>query len=438
MKLPPIKARIRGLFAVFLLVLGAVAVMALSHQAFVIARLQAVLGHVAGADAEKLAEALAAAQRFSAGIWTVTILVGLTGLGAAIYFDREVFTALERMSRHMSRFAERDFSPAITDAHRSDEIGAMARALGVFRENGQLLIAHEAENARRAEVQAAERQAVLRDMAETLQSQVSVLITTLRQVSGDMSESAAQMSGSARTAMTRVGNVTTTAEDTSVHARHVAETVQGLSDTAADIAQATEASSQVSLQASEEAQQTAGMMARLGQSANEISAVVDIISGIARQTNLLALNATIEAARAGEAGTGFAVVASEVKTLAQETEKATRDITDKVQHIQANTLEAVTAIDNIVGTIQTLRASSEDIARSVAGQQAATREISETADTLAAGSRSVGQDIEAVQHVASATHDAAEAVTRQAEAVRAASEGVSAAIDDFIRSLRAA
>ncbi|MEM9963889.1 MAG: HAMP domain-containing methyl-accepting chemotaxis protein [Asticcacaulis sp.] len=438
MTLPPIKARIRGLFAVFLIALAAVAVMALSHQDFVITQLQAALAAGAGEEAARLEAALAQAQSFSVGIWVVAVAVGLTGLVAAVYFDREVFTALERMSRNMSRFAERDFSSDITGAHRSDEIGAMARALDVFRENGQSLMAHEAENARRIEVQAAERQAVLRDMAESLQSQVSVLISTLRQVSAEMSASAGQMSGSALTAMQRVENVTSTAESTSAHARHVAQTVQGLSDTAADIAQATEASSDVSSRASEEAQQTAEMMARLGRSADEISAVVDIISGIARQTNLLALNATIEAARAGEAGAGFAVVASEVKTLAQETEKATRDITDKVQHIQANTLEAVTAIDNIVGTIQTLRASSEDIARSVAGQQAATREISETADNLAAGSRSVGQDIEAVQHVASETHDAAEAVSRQAESVRAASEGVSAAIDDFIRSLRAA
>jgi methyl-accepting chemotaxis protein len=194
----------------------------------------------------------------------------------------------------------------------------------------------------------------------------------------------------------------------------------------------------VSAQAVGQSEATSEIMGRLNRSAEEISAVVDIISGIARQTNLLALNATIEAARAGEAGAGFAVVASEVKTLAQQTEKATRDITDKVTHIQSDTSQAVEAIGHIVGVIQELRASADGIAEAVSAQQSATRDIASTVDALASGAQSVGRDIVAVRHVAAATDQAAGTVSLESRSVQAVAGDLKGEIEAFIRSLRAA
>lgn len=437
MTLPPIKARIRGLFVLFLVVLVALTAVALGHEGAVIRGLEDALRTAPQAEAQ-IRPLLAAAEGFRAGIWALAIGLAVAGLVAAVYFDREVFAVLERMSRLMSRFAERDFDAEVDGARRSDEIGAMARALEVFRGNGRDLIALEAENARRAGLLAQERQAAVQEMGERLNTQVSALIEGLSRSSEAMTDSAETMSEQAKGAVSRIENVTATAEATSRQARHVAETVQGLSDSAADIAHAAVASSEVSAQAVGQSEATSEIMGRLNRSAEEISAVVDIISGIARQTNLLALNATIEAARAGEAGAGFAVVASEVKTLAQQTEKATRDITDKVTHIQSDATQAVDAIGHIVGVIQELRASADGIAEAVSAQQSATRDIADTVDALAAGAQSVGRDIDAVRHVAAATDQAAGTVSLESRSVQAVAGDLKDGIAAFIRSLRAA
>ncbi|UDF04617.1 methyl-accepting chemotaxis protein [Asticcacaulis sp. AND118] len=437
MTLPPIKARIRGLFVLFLVVLVTLTGVALGHEGTVIRGLEEAL-HAAPQAEAQISPLLHAAEGFRAGIWALALGIGVAGLVAAVYFDREVFAALERMSRLMSRFAQRDFDAEVDGARRSDEIGAMARALEVFRGNGRDLIALEAENARRAGLLAQERQAAVQEMGERLNRQVSALIEGLSRSSEAMTDSAETMSEQARGAVSRIENVTATAEATSRQARHVAETVQGLSDSASDIAQAAVASSEVSAQAVGQSEATSEIMARLNRSAEEISAVVDAISGIARQTNLLALNATIEAARAGEAGAGFAVVASEVKTLAQQTEKATRDITDKVTHIQSDATQAVDAIGHIVGVIQELRASADGIAEAVSAQQSATRDIADTVDALAAGAQSVGRDIDAVRHVAAATDQAAGTVSLESRSVQAVAGDLRDGIAAFIRSLRAA
>jgi methyl-accepting chemotaxis protein len=179
-------------------------------------------------------------------------------------------------------------------------------------------------------------------------------------------------------------------------------------------------------------------MTRLGRSADEITAVVDMITSIAQQTNLLALNATIEAARAGEHGAGFAVVAAEVKTLSQQTEKATRDITAKVQQIQADANDARTAIAAIVTTIGELRAGADDIARSVAAQQMATSRIADTVEHLAVGSQSVGDDIDSVRNVASETGQVASVVFEEAKSVSEVSASLRREIGKFLNQVRAA
>jgi methyl-accepting chemotaxis protein len=179
-------------------------------------------------------------------------------------------------------------------------------------------------------------------------------------------------------------------------------------------------------------------MTRLGRSADEISAVVDLITQIAQQTNLLALNATIEAARAGEHGAGFAVVAAEVKTLSQQTEKATAEITGKVRQIQKDATGAVSAIADIVGTIAELRAGADAIARSVAAQQTATSRIADTVESLAAGSRSVGRDIDSVRDAANETGQVASVVFEEAKSVADAAQRLREELARFLESARAA
>ena len=291
---------------------------------------------------------------------------------------------------------------------------------------------------RRADAQAQERRDALHALGSKLETQVSSLIDNLTRSSKAMTSSADHMSQSAFAASESAGKVSAIAVQTSQSAQKVASTVMELSQTANEIASSTHESSQVSARASGEAEAMSAMMMRLGRSADEITAVVDMITSIAQQTNLLALNATIEAARAGEHGAGFAVVAAEVKTLSQQTEKATREITSKVQQIQSDANGARDAITAIVGTISELRAGADDIARSVAAQQTATIQIADTVEHLADGSKSVGADIDSVRDVANETGQVASVVFEEAKSVSKTSEALRQEISSFLASVRAA
>ena len=181
-----------------------------------------------------------------------------------------------------------------------------------------------------------------------------------------------------------------------------------------------------------------GTVSGLSEAVRKINAVTQLINDIANQTNLLALNATIEAARAGEQGAGFAGGGAEGKTLSQQTEKATREITAKVQQIQNDAIEATSAIAGIVSTISELRSGADDIARSVAAQQMATSQIAETVESLAEGSQSVGNDIDSVRDVADETGQVASVVFEEAKSVSRASDQLKMELARFLANMRAA
>jgi len=429
-RLPPIKIRLRALLAVFFVGLAAAAFWALG-QAHAIAD----LASLAGEPAVRITQIV---NGFSLVVLCGSLGAVVIGLVAAIYFDREVFTALDRFSLHLRELADRDYGRAAEGSHRSDEIGDMARALDVLRANGTELLRLEAEASKRAEVIAMERREALQAMGTRLETQTAELLEGLTRSSQAMILSSEQMSESALNASESAGKVARVAGETSSDARKVASTVQELSQAADAIAESTQVSAQVSARASGEAESTSALMTRLGRSADEISAVVDMITQIAQQTNLLALNATIEAARAGEHGAGFAVVASEVKTLSQQTERATSEITGKVRQIQDDAVGAVSAIADIVRTIADLRSGTDDIARSVAAQQVATSQIAETVDSLAAGSHTVGRDIDSVRDAANETGQVASVVFEEAKSVADAADRLRFELARFLDSVRAA
>ena len=435
MRLPPIKVRIRALLALFFAGLGLATFVALRHTSVVG---DLLVKAQAGAAGDYIAQIQGLEKGFASLILVTSLLVGLAGLVAAIYFDREVFSVIDRLSHYTDRLARREFDIPAEGATRSDEIGRLAAALDVLRANGQKLVGLEDETSHHAEAIAVERKATLHELGNKLETQVSALLEGLTRSSKAMITSSDTMSQSAFAASESAGKVASVAVSTSQSAQKVASTVMELSQTANEIAGSTQLSTEVSARASAEAESTSALMGRLSRSADEISAVVDMITSIAQQTNLLALNATIEAARAGAHGAGFAVVAAEVKTLSQQTEKATREITSKVQQIQSDATGAREAIAAIVTTIGELRAGADDIARSVAAQQTATAQIAATVEDLAHGSQTVGADIDKVSDVASETGQVASVVHEEAKAISDVSAALRKEITGFVAAVRAA
>jgi methyl-accepting chemotaxis protein len=188
----------------------------------------------------------------------------------------------------------------------------------------------------------------------------------------------------------------------------------------------------------EEADKANVRVQSLSEAANKIGEVVSLITDIASQTNLLALNATIEAARAGEAGKGFAVVATEVKSLADQTAKATEEISAQIADIQSATGEAVDAIDSIGKTIRTVDEISSSIAAAVEEQGMATSEIADNVQQAAQGTEEVDTGIAGVREAAGETGSAAEQVLATGQELSTQANTLRMAVDDFLTKVKAA
>lgn len=248
----------------------------------------------------------------------------------------------------------------------------------------------------------------------------------LAAASEELSAVAGQMSGSAQESASQATLVSAAAEQVSRNVQTVATGTEEMSASIREIAQNASSAAQVASEAVGVAQNTNATVAKLGVSSSEVGNVIKVINSIAEQTNLLALNATIEAARAGEAGRGFAVVANEVKELAQETSKATEDISRRIEAIQADTDAAVAAIGEIAEIIGQINDTQNTIASAVEEQTATTNEMSRNVSEAAAGSTDIAQNISGAARsaddttaAAGSTSQAAEELARMAAEMRA-------------------
>ncbi|GAB2756379.1 methyl-accepting chemotaxis protein [Nocardioides pakistanensis] len=237
----------------------------------------------------------------------------------------------------------------------------------------------------------------------------------LASASEEMSSVSGQMAGSAQESAAQADLVSTAAEQVSRNVQTVATGTEEMSASIREIAQNAASAAGVAAQAVETAETTTRIVAKLGESSTEVGNVVKVINSIAEQTNLLALNATIEAARAGEAGKGFAVVANEVKELAQETSKATEDISRRIEAIQTDTQAAVVAIGEITSIIARISDAQNTIASAVEEQTATTNEMSRNVAEAATGSSDIAQNVTGVARSAADTTAAAGSTSQAAE-----------------------
>ncbi len=334
------------------------------------------------------------------GAGVVTVLIAL---GILIYVLRLIFTPLAEARTVLGALAEGRLPDRVPGRDRHDEVGEMARAIAVLRDELARKAELEALEAKRGAELAAERKRSMMDMAGSFQEQVGDLIMAVGDVAHEMSTSASTLSDATTRTHEVSSQTANTADSVSGSVQTVAAAVEELAASTVEISQRVGESHRAADAASARASEAMRRVELLVSASERIGSVVSLISEIAGQTNLLALNATIEAARAGEAGKGFAVVASEVKNLANQTGRATEEIAEQITEIQRATATAAEDIREIANTIRTVTSISASVAAAVEEQNAATSEISRSVQHAAQGVAQVNENTAAV------VSDAAEA-----------------------------
>ncbi|WP_232631749.1 methyl-accepting chemotaxis protein [Methylobacterium sp. Leaf118] len=344
---------------------------------------------------------------------------------------------IDRITATMGRLAGGDLSVPVEGAARRDEIGAMARAVGVFKE---AMIAERGASAAEARVtEATSRRARTLDRAtRSFEDEVSGLTRALASAALAMEATARGMAHSAATTTEQSATVASAAAQMSANVQTVAAASEEMAASIGEIAAQVAHSAGLSDRAAADAARTDAIIRSLSDGTETIGTVVGMISAIATQTNLLALNATIEAARAGEAGRGFAVVAGEVKQLADQTSEATRTISGQIGTIQNQTRHAVAAIAAIGRTILELRTIATGVAAAMEEQGAATQEIVRTVAQAAQATQSVAGNILAVRDVAGRTGAASGQVLASASDLSQRSTRLGATVAGFLATIKAA
>jgi methyl-accepting chemotaxis protein len=387
-------------------------------------------------SAKQSAAAAQARSRFQ--IVTAMSLVALVVAAISFAVGRSICGHIRRMADGLSRLAGGDTEVRLDGAQRTDEIGAMARALEVFRDNSIALRAAEAEREAQKVMAEQERKAALRNVADDLNRAVKSTVDVLDAAAKQIRLAAEQLATLAEDTASRLISAGSASTEASENVKAVAAATEELSASVSEIGAQVTGSARRAQQAVAEAERTNETVRGLANAAQRIGDVVSLINDIASQTNLLALNATIEAARAGDAGKGFAVVASEVKNLANQTSQATEDIAAQVGAIQEATNRAVTEIAGIGKSISDINDASNGIAAAVEEQDAATREISGNVTNASQGVSEVSTNLVAVQGVAEGTKDSAHKLLGNAEVVAKQVSALAVEVDNLVKRLLAA
>jgi methyl-accepting chemotaxis protein len=397
---------------------------------------QLVAVNAAGATAARAhQDAVADNVRLTLKIAVVVLSILAAGFGWLL--RNAIAVPITAMTGAMLKLAEGDKASEIPARGRGDEIGSMAEAVQVFKDNAiradRLAAERQAEQAaREARAQAIEHLTGQFDQA------VSGALGVVSGAATEMEATAQAMSANAEQTNRQAAAVAAATEQASTSVETVAAAAEELSASITEIGRQVEQSMTVARVAATEAGQTNDTVQGLAEASARIGTVVNLINDIASQTNLLALNATIEAARAGEAGKGFAVVAHEVKSLANQTARATEEIAGQIGTVQTATAQAVKAIGGIVERIGEINHIATAIASAVEEQSAATSEIARNVQQAAAGTQEVSTNIGSVTQAASETGSAAGEVLASARSLSREAVQLNAVVERFLHDVRGA
>ncbi|MGC2856995.1 methyl-accepting chemotaxis protein [Novispirillum sp. DQ9] len=366
----------------------------------------------------------------------LAVLSVILGAIAAFVIGQGIAGPVIAMTEAMRRLAGGDKAVAIPATERRDEIGEMAAAVQVFKDNALEMDRLEAERAAaEAAAQQGRRQAILA-LADELEKSVAGVVGAISGSATDMQTAAEAMSATAQDTSRQATTVASATLQANTNVEIAAAATEELSASIREISSQVAQSADIARQAVDRAHAANTQVTSLLEATARIGEVVQMITAVAEQTNLLALNATIEAARAGDAGKGFAVVASEVKNLANQTSRATDDIGRQIAAVQTATEEAVDAIRGIVGVIDRMSEISSAISAAVEEQGAATEEIARNAQQAALGTHEITQTIDAVSEAATETGSAAQKVLSEANDLLGQAGDLSSAVDRFLNRVR--
>ncbi len=369
-------------------------------------------------------------------IAAIGVVIGMVAGTLLGIFD--ITKPIRMLASVMTRLAGNDMSVDIPGTARKDEIGDMAGAVQVFKNN---MIEAERLRAERTESEARavkQRKADMYKLADGFEAAVGEIIKTVASASTELEAAADSLTKTAAITQQLSTSVASASEEASASVQSVASATEEMASSVQEIGRQVEASSKIAGDAVMQADMTDKRIMTLSNAATKIGDVVELITTIAEQTNLLALNATIEAARAGEAGRGFAVVATEVKALAEQTAKATQEIAGQIGEIQTSTSDSVTAIKEISTTISEISVITTTIAAAVEEQGVATQEIARNVQQAATGTSEVANNIGEVNRGATETGSASSQVLASAQSLSNESNRLKLEVEHFLASVRAA
>ncbi len=373
----------------------------------------------------------------SSWLITVSAIAIVIGILFGFVVSRGITRPVNAMTLAMKELAGGNLEVAIPARQNRDEVGEMAKAVEVFKDNAiraKQLEAEQGELQRRA---AEEKKVMMNTMADSFEASVGQVVELVSSASNQLGSSAASMSATAEETTRQSAAVAAASEQASSNVATVATAAEELASSIAEIGRQVSQATERASTAVRQADETNAKIRNLASAAQKIGEVVDLITDIASQTNLLALNATIEAARAGDAGKGFAVVASEVKNLANQTARATDDISAQISGIQVSTQEAVAAIATITGVIQEVDQINSSISSAVEQQSAATQEIARNVEQASSGTREVSNNIGGVNSAAQDTGSAAEQIRVSALELSKQAAILREEVQKFVGSVRA-